>query len=119
MSSYMYISPERLIEIVDECLYNIQEQRKEFKWETRKRFNWKKLRYEEYQIKAYVYASWAATGIGTDKRLIDLKKIAQCIIEDGKVEDRDIKLSETSYRELMKCYNKDSRFEPYIFAYGY
>ena len=51
MSSYMHISPERLIEIVDECLYNIKEQRKKFEWETRKRFNWKKLRYEEYQIK--------------------------------------------------------------------
>ena len=119
MSSYMHISPERLIEIVDECLYNIQEQRKKFEWETRKRFNWKKLRYEEYQIKAYEYTPWSATGIGIVKRLVNLGEIAQSIIEDGKVEDRDIKLSETSYRELMKCYNKDSSFEPYIFAYGY
>lgn len=119
MSSYMHISPERLIEIVDECLYNIHEQRKEFNWETRKRFNWKKLRYEEYQIKMFVYAPWSATGIGIVKRLVDLKKIAQCIVEDGKVEDRDIKLSETSYIQLIKCYNKDESFAPYIFAYGY
>ena len=119
MSSYMHISPERLIEIVDECLYNIQEQRKKFEWETRKRFNWKKLWYEEYQIKAYEYTPWSATGIGIVKRLVNLRQIAQGILEDEKVEERDIKLSETSYIELMKCYNKDDSFAPDVFAYGY
>lgn len=119
MGSYMHISPERLIEIVDECLYNIQEQRNEFNWETRKRFNWKKLRYEEYQIKMFVYAPWASLERGIGTRLNNLKTIAQSIIDDGKVDDRDIKLSETSYIQLMKCYNKDDSFAPDVFAYGY
>lgn len=116
-SNYVNISPEKLIRVVDVCLYNIKRYRDRDVTYQQRVWRWKKMRYvmEDY----LVYKSWAAYGCGIETRLKQLRRIAQNVINDDKVLDRDIKLSFITHDNLYKCYNKDGTFEPYVFGLGY
>ena len=116
-SNYVNISPEELIRVVDTCIDNIKKHREGRVTYQKKVWSWKRMKYvfEDY----FVYKSWAAYGAGIETRLRELKRIAQNVINDDKVLDRDIKLSFTTHDNLYKCYNKDETFQPHVFGLGY
>lgn len=116
-SNYVNISPEELIRVVDVCLGNIKNHRGNRVTYQKKEWSWRKM---GYVWKDYlVYKSWAAYGCGIETRLKELKRIAQNVINDDKVVDRDIKLSFNTHDNLYKCYNKDNTFQPHVFGLGY
>lgn len=117
-SSYAHISPKRLIEVCDYCIKEHQEYTggKVVVYSERK-FSILKMRFVNYDVMDY--PRWTMRDCGLIARLNKLKGLALAIQEDTKVKDRDIRLSESVYTELMKMYNKDNSFEPYIFAAGY
>ena len=116
-SNYVNISPEELIRVVDVCLYIIKKHRDSRNTYQKKHWSWKKMRYVWTDY--LVYESWASYGCGIETRLKQLRRIAQNVINDDKVIDRDIKLSFTTHDNLYKCYNRDETFEPYVFGLGY
>lgn len=117
-SSYAHISPERLIEICDYCI----KEHREFVggkvpiYSVRE-FSFLRMRFVDRQVMDY--PRWAMRNCGLLTRLSNLKRIAQAVNEDTSIKDRDIRLTETTYSELMKMYNKSNDFEPYVFAGGY
>ena len=116
-SNYVNISPEELIRVVDVCLYIIKKHRDKRNTYQKKHWSWREMRcvWTDY----LVYKSWAVYGCGIESRLKQLRRIAQNVIDDEKVIDRDIKLSFTTHDNLYKCYNKDETFQPNIFGLGY
>ncbi len=116
--SYAHISPERLIGICNFCI----KEHEEFVGDKvpvykEKRFSLLRMRYVVYDV--YDYPRWAYRDCGLITRLKDLRSIAKALLEDDTLVDRDIKLTETSYSELLKMYNKSESFEPFVFAAGY
>lgn len=116
-SNYVNISPEELIRVVDVCLDNIKKHRDNRNTYQKKHWSWRKMKYVWTDY--LVYKSWAAYGCGIETRLKQLRRIAQNVIDDEKVIDRDIKLSFTTHDNLYKCYNKDDTFQPHVFGLGY
>ena len=116
-SNYVNTSPEELTRVVDVCLDNIKKHREGRVTYQKRVWSWNKLKYVFEDC--FVYKSWAAYGRGIETRLRELKHIAQNVINDDKVIDRDIKLSFTTHDNLYKCYNKDDTFQPYVFGLGY
>ena len=116
-SNYVNISPEELIRVVDVCLYLIKKHRDSRVTYQKKQWSWRKMKYVWTDY--LVYKSWAAYGCGIETRLKELGHIAQNVINDDKVLDRDIKLSFTTHTNLYKCYNKDDTFQPHVFGLGY
>lgn len=118
MSNFVHISPEKLLEVVNQCLFNIESYNG---CENIERFHYefsllKMKRVEKTHIEI---PRWTYSGCGIITRLNELKGVAENVIRDPKVIDRDIKLSLTSYNELFKLLNKDKGFEPFVFGNGY
>ena len=116
--SYVNISPEELLRVCNQCLHNIETYNGEDDViETYKEFSLLRLRYikKQYTLKP----TWTYTGVGITTRLEELKSIAENVINDTGVEDRDIKLSLTTHNELYKLLNKSGDFQPYIFGNRY
>lgn len=108
--SFAHISPEMLIHICDFCI-------KEHQGYTGDKVSFLKLRFVEHDVMDY--PRWAYRGCGLVKRLEDLRSIALAVINDESLVDRDIRLTETTYSELLKMYNKSETFEPFVFAGGF
>lgn len=119
MSNFVHISPEKLLEVVNQCLLNIEsyngEDDKVYKY-PKTLFN---FIFNNGEKTFTVSPRWTYNDCGIITRLNELKWVAENVIRDSKVIDRDIKLSLTSYNELFKLLNKDKGFEPYIFGNGY
>lgn len=116
--SFAHISPNRLIDICNHCI----EQHKgytgsEVPTYKRREFSFLKLKFVEYNV--IDYPRWAYRDCGLITRLEDLKSIALAVVEDDSLIDKDIQLTETTYSELLKMYNKSEKFEPFVFAGGY
>lgn len=115
--SYVHISPETLLAVCDKCIEQRANYDREDAKGTHKVFSWKKLKYVDEVI--YSYPMWACDYAGVAPRLRDLRSVALNVIADGKVQDRDIKLSETSHVQLYKLLNMSSGFQAYVFGLGY
>lgn len=116
--SFAHISPEMLILICDTCI----EEHTNFKGDKvpiykEKEFSFLKLRFVEYDVMDY--PRWATRNCGLITRLKNLRGIALAVLVDDGVTDKDIRLTETTYSELLKMYHKSDDFEPYVFAGGY
>ena len=116
--SYAHISPETLIHICNICI----KEHTDFKGDKvpiykQKEVSFLKLRFVEYDV--LDYPRWATRGCGLITRLNELRGIALAVLDDKGVVDKDIRLTETTYSELLKMYNKSNDFEPYVFAGGY
>lgn len=117
-SSYAHISPESLISLCDYCIKEHQEYAGDkVSIYKEKEFSFLKLRFVEYDV--FDYPRWAMRGCGLITRLNNLKSIAAAVQADKGIADNDIRLTETTYTQLLKMYNKDESFEPYIFAGSY
>lgn len=116
--SYVNISPEELLRVTKRCLSNIEnysgdENIEHFHYE----FSLLKMKRVK---KSYIeIPRWTYTHCGIITRLNELKSIAENVIRDGRVEDRDVKLSLTTHSELYKLLNKSKDFQPYIFGMRY
>ena len=116
--SYVNISPEELLRVTEQCLRNIEnysgdENIEHFHYE----FSLLKMKRVK---KSYIeIPRWTYTHCGIITRLNELKSIAENVIRDGRVEDRDVKLSLTTHSELYKLLNKSKDFQPYIFGMRY
>lgn len=116
--SYVNISPEKLLEVVDQCLYNIENYNGEDDTKhSYKEFSFLKMRNvtKEYTMTP----TWTYSGCGIVTRLKELRRIALNVIKDDKVVDRDIKLTLTTHSNLFLLLNKSKSFEPYVFGMGY
>lgn len=117
-SSFAHISPERLIYLCDYCIKEHQgftgDKVPIFK---EREFSFLRLRFIEYDVMSY--PRWATRDCGLITRLNKLKSLALAVQDDDSVIDKDIRLTETTYSELLKMYNKAGDFEPYVFAGGY
>lgn len=65
------------------------------------------------------YPRWAMRGCGLITRLEGLRDLALAVQADTQLVDNDIRLTETTYIQLLKMSNKSEDFEPYVFAGGY
>lgn len=117
-NSYAHISPESLISICNYCIKEHQEYTGDkVSIYKEKEFSFLKLRFVEYDVMDY--PRWAMRGCGLITRLNNLKSIAMAVQADGGLDDSDIRLTETTYTQLLKMYNKAEDFEPHIFSMGY
>lgn len=117
-SSYVHISPESLINLCDYCIKEHQEYTGDkVSIYKEKEFSLLKLRFVEHDVMDY--PRWAMRDCGLIARLNNLKSIAIAVQNDDKLVDRDIRLTETTYTQLLKMCNKAEDFEPYVFAEGY
>ena len=116
--NYVNISPEELLRVIAKCLSNIEnyngdENIEHFHYEF-SFLKMKRVRKSHIEI-----PRWTYNHCGIITRLNELKSIAENVIRDKLVEDRDIKLSLTTHGELYKLLNKSEDFQPYIFGMGY
>lgn len=117
-SSYAHISPESLISLCDYCIKEHQEYTGDKVSIYKEReFSFLKLRFVERDVMDYPI--WAMRDCGLITRLNDLKSIAIAVQNDKQLVDSDIRLTETTFTQLLKMYNKAEDFEPYVFAGGY
>lgn len=117
-SSYAHISPESLINLCDYCIKEHQEYAGDkITIYKEKEFSFLRLRFVEYDVMDY--PRWAMRGCGLITRLNDLKSIAIAVQNDKQLVDSDIRLTETTFTQLLKMCNKAEDFEPYVFAGGY
>lgn len=117
-SSYAHISPEILITLCDYCI----KEHEGYKGEKvsiykMKEFSFLRLRFVERDVMDY--PRWAMRGCGILTRLKNLKSLAVAVQNDKSLVDNDIRLTETTYVQLLKLSNKAKDFEPYIFAGGH
>ena len=116
--SYVNISPEELLRVTTKCLSNIENYQGEQNTEHFNRsFSLLKMRYVNTHYTEV--PRWTYKHCGIITRLDELKSIAENVIRDKLVEDRDVKLSLTTHSELYKLLNKSKDFQPYIFGMGY
>ena len=104
------------MEVVNQCLLNIESYNGEDDVQITYYDDWILFKRKK------TYSSsprWTYKDCGIITRLNELKGVAENVILDSKVIDRDIKLSLTSYNELFKLLNKDKGFEPFVFGNGY
>ena len=117
-NSYAHISPESLINLCDYCIKEHQEYTGDkVSIYKDKEFSFLRLRFVEYDVMDY--PRWAMRGCGLITRLNNLKSIAIAVQNDEQLVDNDIRLTETTYTQLLKMCNKEDDFEPYVFAGGY
>lgn len=117
-NSYAHISPESLINLCDYCIKEHQEYTGDkVSIYKEKEFSFLRLRFVEYDVMDY--PRWAMRGCGLITRLNNLKSIAIAVQNDEQLVDNDIRLTETTYTQLLKMCNKEDDFEPYVFAGGY
>ena len=117
-NSYAHISPESLINLCDYCIKEHQDYTGDKVSIYKEReFSFLKLRFVEYDVMDY--PRWAMRGCGLIARLNNLKSIAIAVQNDEQLVDNGIRLTETTYTQLLKMYSKDESFEPYVFAGGY
>ena len=116
--SYVNISPEELLRVTTKCLSNIENYNGEDNIE-RFHYEFSLLRMKRV-LKSHVeIPRWTYNHCVIVTRLNELKSIAENVIQDKLVEDRDVKLSLTTHSELYKLLNKSGDFQPYIFGMGY
>lgn len=117
-SSYAHISPESLISLCNYCIKEHQEYTGDkVSIYKEKEFSFLKLRFVEYDVMDY--PRWAMRGCGLITRLEGLRGLALAVQADTQLVDNDIRLTETTYIQLLKMSNKSEDFEPYVFAGGY
>lgn len=117
-NSYAHISPRSLINLCDYCIKEHQEYTGDKVSIYKEReFSILRLRFVEYDVMDY--PRWAMRDCGLITRLNNLKDIAVAVQVDKGLVDSDIRLTETTYTQLLKMRNKDESFEPYVFAGGY
>lgn len=117
-NSYAHISPESLISLCDYCIKEYQEYTGDkVSIYKEKEFSFLRLRFVEYDVMDY--PRWAMRGCGLITRLNNLKSIAIAVQADKGLVDNDIRLTETTYTQLLKMCNKEYDFEPYVFAGGH
>ena len=118
MSSYVHISPEELLRVCRLCLSNI----KNYKGEDDKISHYNKFclkSLKTIQVSSREYPRWVTPNRGITPRLKVLADIAKNVLDDEKLQDRDIKLTLTTHSNLYMLLNKDARFQPDVFAMGY
>ena len=117
-SSYAHISPLSLINLCEYCIKEHQEFSgdKVPVYKVRE-FSFLKLKFIEYDVMDY--PRWAMRGCGLITRLNNLKELVLAVQSDKELVDNDIRLTETTYTQLLKMRNKSDDFEPYVFAMGY
>ena len=114
--SYVNISPEELLRVTEQCLSSIENYRGEDDVQKTYYNDWVFFK----QKKSYIEVpKWTYNHCGIITRLNELKSIAENVIRDESVEDRDVKLSLTTHSELYKLLNKSEDFQPYIFGMRY
>lgn len=114
--SYVNISPEELLRVTKQCLSNIENYNGEDDVQKTYYNDWVFFK----QKKTYTEVpTWTYDHCGIITRLNELKSIAENVIKDKIVEDRDVKLSLTTHSELYKLLNKSGDFQPYIFGMRY
>lgn len=116
--SFAHISPDMLIHICNFCI----KEHEEFTGDKvpiykRREFSILKLKFVEHDVMDY--PRWAYRNCGLITRLKNLRGIALAVLNDDSLVDKDIRLTETTYSELLKMYNKSEKFEPFVFAGGY
>ena len=116
--SYVNISPEELLRVTEQCLSNIENYNGEDNIE-RFQYEFSLLRMKRVKKSHIEIPRWTYKNCGIITRLNELKSIAENVIQDKLVEDRDVKLSLTAHSELYKLLNKSEDFQPYIFGMGY
>ncbi|MBQ0111567.1 MAG: hypothetical protein KBT03_00385 [Bacteroidales bacterium] len=108
-----------MLEVTSQCLENIQN----YKGEDDKVYEYQKtlfnFLFNNNQKTFTVVPSWTYKGVGIITRLEELKGIAEEVLKDDKVEDRDVKLSLTTHSELFKLLNKSKDFQPFVFGNGH
>ena len=114
--SCVNISPEELLRVTDKCLSNIEKYNGEDDVQKTYYNDWVFFK----QKRSYIEVpTWTYDHCGIITRLNELKSIAENVIRDERVEDRDVKLSLTTHSELYKLLNKSKDFQPYVFGMGY
>lgn len=114
--SYVNISPEELLRVTEKCLSNIENYSGEDDVQKTYYNDWVFFKQKKSYIEVPV---WTYDHCGIITRLNELKSIAENVIRDKLVEDRDVKLSLITHSELYKMLNKSKEFQPYIFGMGY
>lgn len=116
--SYVNISPEELLRVTTKCLSNIEN----YNGEDNKTYDYSKTLFNLIFVREKTFTvkpTWTYDHCGIITRLNELKSIAENVVQDKLVEDRDVKLSLTTHSELYKLLNKSKDFQPYIFGMGY
>lgn len=116
--SYVNISPEELLRVTDKCLSSIENYSGEDNIE-RFHYEFSLLKMKRVKKSHIEIPHWTYSHCGIITRLNELKSIAENVIRDKLVEDRDVKLSLTTHSELYKLLSKSKDFQPYIFGMGY
>lgn len=117
-TSYAHISAESLSNLCEYCIKEYEEYKGDKVPVYKEReFSFLKMRFVEYDV--LDYPSWAMRGCGLISRLNNLRSIALAVQDDASLSDKDIRLTETTYSQLLKMCNKADDFEPYVFAGGY
>ena len=117
--SYVNISPEELLRVTTKCLSNIEN----YSGEDDKVSSYLKHSVIPFskpkKVETRESPRWTYNHCGIITRLDELKSIAENVIRDDQVEDRDVKLSLTIHSELYKLLDKSEDFQPYIFGMRY
>ena len=117
--SYVNVSPEELLRVTQQCLSNIEN----YNGEDDKVSSYLKHSVIPFskpkKVETRESPRWTYNHCGIITRLNELKSIAENVVQDELVEDRDVKLSLTTHSELYKLLNKSGDFQPYIFGMGY
>ena len=116
--SYVNISPEELLRVTEQCLSNIEN----YSGEDNKTYEYPKTLFNLIFVREKTFTvkpTWTYNHCGIITRLNELKSIAENVIRDKLVEDRDVKISLTTHSELYKLLNKSKDFQPYIFGMRY
>lgn len=116
--SYVNISPEELLRVTKQCLSNIENYNGEDNIE-RFHYEFSIMKMKRVKKSHIEVPRWTYNHCGIITRLNELKSIAENVIRDGRVEDRDVKLSLTTHSELYKLLDKSKDFQPYIFGMRY
>lgn len=114
--SYVNISPEELLRVTTKCLSNIENYNGEDDVQKTYYNDWFFFKRKKTYIEV---PKWTYDHCGIITRLNELKSIAENVIQDRLVEDRDVKISLTTHSELYKLLNKSKDFQPYIFGMRY
>lgn len=116
--SYVNISPEELLRVTSQCLSNIENYNGEDDI-NRFHYEFSLLRMKRVKKPYTEVPRWTYDHCGIVTRLNELKSIAENVIQDKLVENRDVKISSTTHIELYKLLNKSKDFQPYIFGMRY
>lgn len=117
-NGYVNISPEELLKVTQSCLYMIANyDGSEDITHTNTYFSFLKLR--KVEVVSREEPRYMSRNCGIVTRLKVLKGVAESVLLDEGLVDRDIRLSILTRSNLMMLLNKNKSFEPYVFGLGY